>query len=283
MKLRVFALAAFVAVSTYGQELQFEVASVRQVDPGDPTQVNVGLHLDGTQATISGLTMKQYIGMAYRLRPNHISGPDWIATERYAVRATLPEGSTTKQIPAMLKTLLGERFGLRMHKDQKEFQVYVLGIGKRPLALKPNTDTTAAPADVNIAASGSAAGVSVNLGGGASYTFANNKLEGHKLDMETMVDVLESYLNLPVVDETRLSGYYDVTLEITPEDYRAMLIRAAVNNGVTLPPQALQFADTATTPSLFEAIEKLGLKLETRRMPMDVFIVDEIRKTPTEN
>ena len=90
-------------------------------------------------------------------------------------------------------------------------------------------------------------------------------------------------MNLPVVDQTNLSGFYDVTMEITAEDYRAMLIRVALAGGVVLPPQAQQFADSSATPSLFEAIDKLGLKLETRRMPMDVLVVDEIRRTPSEN
>ena len=90
-------------------------------------------------------------------------------------------------------------------------------------------------------------------------------------------------MNLPVVDETNLTGFYDVSMDITAEDYRAMLIRAAIASGVVLPSQAQQLADSSTTPSLFDALDRLGLKLETRKLPMDVLIVDEIRKTPTEN
>jgi uncharacterized protein (TIGR03435 family) len=284
MKHRIVVLFGLALGALWGQALQFEVASVRPSAKGDEKQVNLGLHLDGTQAQINALTMRDYIGMAYELRPNKILGPDWLGIERFDIRATLPAGAKTKQIPEMLRGLLADRFGLRFHKEQKEFQVYVLALGKRPLALKPtNEKDIANPSDVNVAVSGSSAGVAVDLGGGASYTFANNKFEGRKLNMATLVDSLETYMNLPVVDETKLNGFYDVSLELANEDYRAMLLRAAMASGIALPPQAQQFADTATTPSLFDAIDKLGLRLETRRMPMEVLVVDEIRRTPTEN
>jgi len=62
-----------------------------------------------------------------------------------------------------------------------------------------------------------------------------------------------------------------------------MLIRAGVNAGVSLPPQALRLLDGASTPSLFDAMQKLGLKLEARKAPLDMIVVDDARKTPTEN
>ena len=282
--MKCFVLFGLTVGALCGQALQFEVASIRPSAQGAQGQVNLGLHLDGTQASINAFTMRQYIGMAYQLRLSRISGPDWITTERFDIRATLPQGANTKQIPQMLEALLADRFGLKTHKGQKDLQVYVLEQGKRPLSLKPAADqNTSAPNDVNVAVSGSSEGVSVDLGGGASYTFANNKFEGRKLNMATLVNTLESYMNLPVVDQTNLSGFYDVSMEITAEDFRAMLIRVALAGGVVLPPQAQQFADSSATPSLFEAIDKLGLRLKTRRMPMDVLVVDEIRRTPTDN
>jgi uncharacterized protein (TIGR03435 family) len=62
-----------------------------------------------------------------------------------------------------------------------------------------------------------------------------------------------------------------------------MLIRAGVNAGAALPPEVLRFLDGATVPSLFDALQKLGLKLEARKAPLDLLVVDEARKTPTEN
>jgi uncharacterized protein (TIGR03435 family) len=62
-----------------------------------------------------------------------------------------------------------------------------------------------------------------------------------------------------------------------------MLIHAGVNAGVSVPPQALRLLDGASIPSLFDALQKVGLKLDARRAPLDMIIVDDSRKTPTEN
>ena len=90
-------------------------------------------------------------------------------------------------------------------------------------------------------------------------------------------------MDRPVVDMTDLKGSYDVALDVTEEDHRVMLIRAGVAAGVTLPPQALRLLDGASTPSLLDAIQKLGLKLEARKAPLDVIVIDDARKTPTDN
>lgn len=271
-------------VAAFAQPLQFEVASIRPSAPTAADTVNIGLRMDGQQAHIASFSLRNYIAMAFDVRPAQITGPEWLAETRFDVNATLPAGSSTKDIPKMLQSLLTDRFGLKFHKEQKEFPVYALVPGNRPLGLRPvAADAAAQDGKVDVAATGSGAGVAVNLGGGASYTFANNKLEGKKLDMPTLVDTLETYMDRPIVDQSNLKGFFDVTLEITAEDYRVMLIRAAMANGIVLPPQAQRLVDGATTPSLFDAIEKQGLKLESRRLPLDVIVVDQISKSPTEN
>jgi len=95
---------------------------------------------------------------------------------------------------------------------------------------------------------------------------------------------LERFLDRPVVDLTGVKGAYDVAFDLNPEDYRAMLIRAAVAAGLVMSPNALRTIDAAPSPaSLFDGLEKVGLKLETHRAPLDVLVVDSVRKTPTEN
>ena len=102
--------------------------------------------------------------------------------------------------------------------------------------------------------------------------------------MASLAGTLERFLDRPVVDMTGLKGPYNFSFEVTPEDYRAMLIRSAVVAGVVLPPEVLRILDGASSPSsLFDAMEKLGLKLESRKAPLDVVVVDSARKTPTEN
>jgi uncharacterized protein (TIGR03435 family) len=86
-----------------------------------------------------------------------------------------------------------------------------------------------------------------------------------------------------MVDMTDLKGSYDFILDVTPEDYRAMLIHAAVAAGVSLPPEALRLLDGASLPSLFDAVQKVGLKLDARKAPLDLLIIDDARKNPTDN
>jgi uncharacterized protein (TIGR03435 family) len=72
-------------------------------------------------------------------------------------------------------------------------------------------------------------------------------------------------------------------MTMTQEDFQAMQIRSAIAAGVTLPPQALKLLEVASGDSMHEALAKLGLKLEAKKAPMDVMIVDSANKTPSEN
>jgi len=191
-------------------------------------------------------------------------------------------------MPEMLQRLIEDRFQVKMHREKKDFPVYALEITKGGLKIAVDpADPDAAKSDANTPAntnvSGSAQGISIDFGRGSSYTFANNRFEAKKLTMANVVRALELYTDRPVVDMTDLTGTYDFTLEITAEDYQAMLVRAAVTAGLTLPPDALRLLDGATLPSLFDSLQKVGLQLDARKAPLDVLVIDEVRKTPTDN
>lgn len=101
--------------------------------------------------------------------------------------------------------------------------------------------------------------------------------------MATLAAILERFVDRPIVDMTELKGSYDLALDVTQEDYRAMLIHAAVAAGVTLPPEAMRLLDSASLASLFDALQKVGLKLDASKAPLDLLVIDEARKTPTDN
>ncbi len=268
---------------------EFEVASIRPSAPLAQGNVNVGLHIDGAQVRATALTLKDYLGMAYRIKISQISGPDWIASDRFDISATLPSGSTPAQLSEMFQALLADRFNVRFHREKKDFPVYALLPGKGPLKLKeappdPEADKADRNAPVTIEGGGSAAGVGVNLGHGSSYTFANDRFEATKLTMEQFAANLERFADREIVDMTGLRGRYDFAIDVTPEDYRAMLIRAAISAGVSLPPQALRLLDGNNSGgALSDALQQVGLKLEARKAPLDVLVVDDATKTPGAN
>ena len=139
------------------------------------------------------------------------------------------------------------------------------------------------PPAVNVVASGTGNGVAVDLGGGSSFALGNHKLEAKRMTMTQFADVLTRFVDRPVIDMTQLTGQYDLTLDIAPEDYTAILVRSAVNQGVPLPPQALRALETASGNPFGPPLQQLGFALDARRAPLDVIVVDSSLKTPTEN
>lgn len=268
------------------QKLEFEVASIRPSQQTGSDQVSAGLRMDGSQAHIGALSLEDLIRLAYRVQKNQISGPDWIGAQRFDISAKLPDGATTQQIPEMMQALLADRFQLKVHHETKEMPAYALVLGKSPLKLKelPPDATPAAPnAPVNVTGAGSAAGISIDLGNGSSYTFANNQFQFHKFSMDQLATQLARYLDRPIVNMTDLKGNYDVTLDVAQQDYYILLVRSAVNSGVTLNPQALRLLDAGPPTSLFDAFDQVGLHLDSRKLPIDMIVVDSTLQAPTEN
>jgi len=267
---------------------EFEVASIRPTSTEMREGVVAGVRIDGAQFRSNFLSLKDYVGAAYRVKLSQISAPDWLGSQRFDIVATLPADGPMSQIPEMLQRLLEERFQLKVHREAKEFPVYVLEIAKGGLKMQETPpDPEAAKVDpkapVDYTGGGSGQGVTVNMGRGVSFTFANNKLDAKRLTMASLAGTLERFLDRPVVDMTGLTGGYDFSLDVTSEDYRGMMVRAAVAAGVVLPPEALKLLDGSSPTSLFDALQKLGLKLDARKAPLDTVVVDEMRKTPTDN
>jgi uncharacterized protein (TIGR03435 family) len=285
LSVTVVAAAASVFAQAKSPRPEFEVVSVKPSPAQGVNTASVGIHMDGAQVRVNYLTMKDYLRIAYRMRGLTVNGPDWINTEHYDITAKMPAGVKGDQIPEMLQSVLEDRFQIKIHRETKEYPVYGLVVGKAGLKLQP------LPADPEMeerrsfdaTATGGPQGVSVNYGHGASFTLADNKFVIKKLSFEEFASTLSRFADRTVVDMTNTPGRFDFTVEMTPEDYRAMLIRSAINAGVTLPPQALQLIEGVSGESFFMSLEKVGLKIESRKAPLDVLVVDSGNKNPTEN
>ena len=248
--------------------------------------MSLALKLDASQVRVIALPLRDIIAAAYRVKPYQIGSSDWIMTTPFDISAKMPAGGTIRQIPDMLQSLLVDRFGLVFHREKKDLPVYPLLAGKGPLKLRAvATDSETSSTDrLTWSLSGNQAGVSNVFGDGSSYSFTGGKFEGKGLTATALAAELERYSPRPIVDMTRLTGAFDATFTVAPDAYAQLLGRATINSGMVRPPQMRnQIESSADFNALPEAVEQLGLKLDSRRMSIDVLIVDEIRKRPTEN
>jgi len=277
---------------------QFEVASIRPSPPGAPAQLSLGLRIDGAQVSLRQFALKDELAVAFNVKQYQISGPDWLATERFDIVAKLPDGAPRDQVRPMLQALLVDRFQMKTHHETRDFPVYALVVAKGGLKMKElppdpasgegtdgdNGGNKAGNAgNVNVAVSAGRGGAVVSYGNGAYFSMGSNRFEAKRMQMRFVADMLARFTDKPVVDMTGLEGRYDFTLDFTQEDFRAMMIRAAIASGMALPPEAIQLMESASGDSLFAALQTLGLKLDSRKAPLEVLVVDHAEKTPTEN
>jgi uncharacterized protein (TIGR03435 family) len=264
--------------------LEFEVASIKPSPPING-QVNAGVKLDGAQIHARFLALKDYIQSAYKLKNYQVEGPPWLGSERFEIDAKLPAGATREQVPEMLQALFADRFDLKFHRETKDFPVYGLVVAKGGLKMQelPIDTEEITKGNVDVTATGGPGGTSVNLGHGSSFSIGNNTISGVKLTTQMFADLLARFTDRPVVDMTSLKGGFTFTLTFTPEEFRAMMIRAAIAAGTPLPPEALRLLDGVSDDSLFASLQNLGLKLENRKAPLEVLVVDHILKAPKEN
>jgi uncharacterized protein (TIGR03435 family) len=264
------------------KRLEFEVASVKPAAPMVPGQVHIGVHIDGSQFTSSYLSLRDYIRTAYQVKDPQIVGPDWMASERYDISAKLPSAEDRPKVRDMLQALLAERFKLVFHRETRELPVYALVVLKGGTKLKesaldpePEGDGAGRGA-VNVSAEGGRGGTVVNFGRGSYINFGFLKVEARKVSMANMVESLGRFVDRPVVDMTELKGTYDLDLEYSMDELKA-LIRAS---GSPVPPLP-EVPDGGV--SIMTSLQSVGLKLEARKAPMEILVIDRAEKNPTAN
>ena len=258
---------------------QFEVASIRPSPDVVDNWQNIGVHVDGAMVRCATLSLKDYISIAYRVKLPQISGPDWIASVKFDIQAKLPDGARRAEVPEMMQALLAERFKLQLHRESKELPVYALVPGKGPVKLKKSAPDPSIPApeNVNVTVSGINQGALINLGPGSSISTAGGKIVGTRVTLPQLLNSLERFLDRPVVDMTGLNGVYDVTLEYSLEEVRNVL--RVTGSSVTIPDSAA----AAFPGSIRDSFAALGLRLEARKAPMDVLVIDHMERTPLAN
>jgi uncharacterized protein (TIGR03435 family) len=286
-----------VACTAWGQPPAFEVASVKPAEPITPALVQsgrlqIGVTIDSLHVRISQLSLLDLTRLAFQVKAHQVTGAPWMATERYDIQARLPEGGKRGQVPAMLQSLLAERFAMQLHRETREFKVYALTVAKGGPRLTPSPAEEAAPEPQpggqirgGLAVGPGGAMTRSGPGGNSQVTpgpGGNLHIAVKKMTMEAFADLINRYCDQPVVDMTELKGNYDLEIDISGEEVR----NAARAHGASIPPSPAGAPGDASEPagvSLASSLEKLGLKLEGRKAPAEVIVIDKAERVPTQN
>lgn len=275
-----FAGLAFAVGVAFGQaQPSFEVASVKPSAGRDFNPNLMGMRggpgtADPEQIAYTGVTLKNILLGAYGVDSYQVSGPGWLDQERYDILAKIPSGTTEEQFNAMLRNLLAERFNLTSHHVTRELAVYELVVGKNGLKMKE--------ADLNIS-SEPVSNIGADKNGCLELPPGHPIMAGRVTDRGSMcltarmksTGELAAFLagpplRNPVVDKTGLTGKYEFTLEYS-QDRRSS-------------PGADPLATVVDTgPNIVDSVQQLGLKLESKKAPIDVLVIDHIDKVPTGN
>jgi uncharacterized protein (TIGR03435 family) len=284
---------------------------------------HIGTKIDGARVDIGAATLFRLICLAYDVKPYQVTGPEWLKGATFDLQAKIPAGVREDKVPEMLQTLLAERFGLKIHHESKDQSVYALVVGKGGPKLKesaPEISPEPAPppppdpadksrvqsvelptAQGDVKLTRAAQGINIEMpggeirgkirvsapgsGGGGPPRF---HVESSGMTMKGFADLLSmGVVDRPAVDVTGLTGSYEVAVDLSQEDAmnvaRAAVSFLPIGKGGGDGPRALAGASDPPGSSIFTSVQNLGLKLEPRKMPLDMVVVDHAEKTPTAN
>jgi uncharacterized protein (TIGR03435 family) len=303
----------------------FDVATIRPSPPPDPAKIRaeiqagrmprVGPRVTSSRAEYISMNLKDLIALAWNLRGYQVSGPDWLTSERFDVEATMPEGATKDDAPAMLRALLSDRFKLTAHEDMEDHKVLALLVGKNGAKLK-RSESAPQPVDENaplkpneLIMDGPDGPVRMIRNPDGSMKFdlgmrgtvavkldaANQalRIESSMVTMGGFTDTLSVLLGQmggqQVVDQTGLKGNYELAVEISLADLMSM----AQSQGFGPPPSPPPAGGGANTgpiasdpsgaSSVYQSVKQLGLELNERTAKVKRLVIDHVEKTPTEN
>jgi uncharacterized protein (TIGR03435 family) len=221
----------------------WEVATVRPSDPNDTNGQHIRLR--GRHVMLLDHTVEDILLIGYGVQKSQVVGePDWVKTEKWDVDGVPDvEGEPgMSQLREMMQKILKERFGIKLHREQRVMPVFAMTVAKGGPKMTPNTsDPNGWMDQQNSAANG-------------------RDVENLKnASMPDLAEILQFRVSRPVVDQTGLKGRYDFKLQWTIDETRA--------------------TDVDAPPGLFTAIqEQIGLKLEAVKAPADVLVIDHVER-----
>jgi uncharacterized protein (TIGR03435 family) len=205
------------------------------IRPSDPQSTGYRPRM-GPMEFYRRATLKDLICLAYTLEKLQIvGGPKWLDTQLYDVEAKTASPAAPSEILQMLRSLLRDRFNLQVHTESQTMPVYALVVADRRDTLRDAAAET--PRD-----------------GIGAIQVGDADVAGHGVTMHLLAHYLTLEVNRLVLDQTGLDGHYDFTISF----------------GDVKPPDG----SPETFGALAYAIKHLGLKLQSKRAPVPVLIID---------
>jgi len=262
--------------------------------------------VDPTRVTIENLPLRQIILNAFELKPYQLTAPDWMNTERFNITAVTATPATKEQMNQLMQKLLTEQFQLRVHHDSKVMDAYALTVADGGSKLQP-PGPDGVKMDLPFKVQGMPERpltkdqpmmmMRMDQGGIASTTLVGD------LTMAGLASTLSRQLGKPVVDESKITGDYGINITYSvptnamggmmPAAAGTMMMTRTARGGPPPPPpgSASGTGDapkteapvqaSEPTPSIFTVLpQKLGLKLDARKAPVDVLVIDSASKAP---
>jgi uncharacterized protein (TIGR03435 family) len=233
-----------------GARASFEVASVK------PNKS--GVQGSGTQWQPNGtviatnVTLKSVIARAYEMREFQVDGPGWLSSARFDIAARAPEGTSDGQRPAMLRSLLADRFKLAARFETREQPVFALVVRNAGRLGPQLKQSQLACSGASAPPEGAFCGLNTSVGS------AGGRIIGGGMRMDNIAAALANYaVDQAVVNRTNLDGAFDFELQFA----------------------RLPSNERPDVPSIFTAVqEQLGLKLEASRGPVQFLVIDKVEQ-----
>ncbi len=245
-------LAVLAGFTLGAQTPQFEVATIKPtVDTDAPGLIT---HLPGERGYRgANMPLRTYFMVAYQLRADQISGPDWIASSNFDMQGKTDHTCTGDELHQMLQRFLEEQFHVQMHRETKQVNGYNLVVDTGGPKVKEHDAT-----DYGM----------MPIPHGMGQKGAKN------ISMQYLAFFLSEEVGEKVVDKTGLTGHYDFDLQW---GYNGPMMMAPgpppSNGGPEVPnPQA-------PGVTIFEALRKqIGLRLDKAKVPSEQIVIDHIEK-----
>lgn len=247
--MRMLALALMCLAPIAAQTPAFEVATLKLSPPPKENRIviNLGRWQTG-RFTMANVTLSDMMKFAYWVASDdQLALPDWNREVRFDVEATAPADTKMPALRLMLQALLAERLHLRVRPEGRVLSYLALVTGKSAPKIKQVEEIP----NANVGAQ------------------VRGRISHPQMSMQGLATLLSRFERQTVVDQTELPGVYAVNLEWQPDNFSA---------------QPDPNAPPPDRKSLFTAVsEQLGLKLESRRGPLAVLVVESASRVPADN